>query len=62
MKIISAHHYVDELGRRISIQRNESDNLYHLVITSDHAEAIDQIEAVFQSSVASTVPTSGTKQ
>ena len=63
MKTVKSHHYVDDQGRRITIQRMESESLYHVVITSDHAEAIDQIESAFLlNAVESTVPTTGTKQ
>ena len=62
MKTVKSRHYVDDQGRRITVQRTESETLYHLVITSDHAEAIDQIESAFQFAVDSTVPTTGTKQ
>jgi hypothetical protein len=63
MKTVRSRHYVDEKGRRIAVQRMESESLYHVVITSDHAEAIDQIESAFLlNAAASTVPTTGTKQ
>lgn len=61
MKTVRTHHYVDDQGRRLSVQRMESETLYHLVITSDQAEAIDQIESAFLS-LTSTVSTTATKQ
>jgi hypothetical protein len=61
MKTVRTRWFLDDKGRHVTVQRNESETLYHLVITSDNAEAIDQIESAFLS-VASTTPTTGTKQ